>query len=143
MASIQVEEERLPASRSHVAMASVMARILSGGGTGERERDEGGEEEKDGEISIEGKPPRTKKAKYSPGQSKISRGDQGEDEEGASRHTGPALADVVRACHRSPADCSIEEERQLQAMATKGGEWEELDGKPHPFSCEMGGVLFN
>ena len=151
MASIQVEEERLPASRSHVAMASVMARILSGG-TVEGEKKAREEEEID-----EGKP-RVKKTKYSSdsrNQPKISQGDQGggrkevshgdiaigDVEDGVARHSGPALADVVRLCHRLPADYTVEEERQLQSMATKGGEWVELIGN-HAYFLMMTFVHF-
>ena len=144
MASLHVEEERLPASRSHVAMASVMARILSGSRAGARENSE----EEDDEISAASKP-QTKKLKYSPesrsqppvqqmarsgGKESSSRDEKTTtgDDDCAVRHSGQAAVDVVRLCHKSPVDSSVEEERLLQTMATKGGEWEELIWKPHP-----------
>ena len=142
MASLQVEEERLPASRSHVAMASVMARILSGSRAGAREN----AEEEDDEVILS--KPQTKKLKYSPnslshppvqqvarsgGKESSSRDEKTiGDDDCAVRHSGQAAVDVVRLCHKSPVDSSVEEERLLQTMATKGGEWEELIWKPHP-----------
>ena len=42
------------------------------------------------------------------------------DEASSLRHSGPA--DIVGKCHQLPGDTNAQDERDLQSMATRGGE---------------------
>lgn len=132
MASAEVTEVISPRSKSHAAMAAVMARILAGGSGGE------------GREQIVESGTRIKRRRYQecpmevPSNTRFQHGgveressgsDSDEGDEQAVEPTLPSIAqesgpvDVVKQCHRSPLEFSAEEERLLQSMATRGGVW--------------------
>ena len=141
MASPEVVEASTPKSRSHAAMATVMARIISGAGSiggrvGVVERKRAVEETtKLKKAHLHKRRKLQRQALKSDSHSRFQHGDSDERESLSDSYSDDddellqaaavcrsGASEVVRQCHKLPGDYGTEEETLLQSMATSQGE---------------------
>ena len=133
MASPEVAE--VPSKSAHTAMVTVMARILAGGtgtGIGNETRRHIRTKREERQTQTRTKRRKLQEGTFEPNShSRFQHGDadlsSGSESDNIIGHiTGPSASDsgptdVVKQCHKLPIEWSVEDERLLQRMATRGG----------------------